>query len=398
MPIDSGPAGSGPPALPRRVHNAAEVRDRHGAAELDLLDRALREGDPLADAVIAEFADRGRAARAALTTGLAEGLDALTDPPPAVAALLRESEAAVAAADPALLERGDLASVGVDPFWSRIAFALGSLVHTYSAPGIAQVLIGTGRLTDGAARRLGETGLWRSNVILPGGLLRGAQGYTDTVQVRLLHAHVRAKALTGGWDTREWGVPINAVDAARTWLDFTIVPFRALERVGIVLTREEEAELYRYWHLVATLVGVDPLFAQRANDHESAAALLDLIDTTNGPPDDAARSLVGALLNALAGPMGKSLGLPDTSVWTLLPALTRIMQGDEAADGLGIAPVEVAPFVPVFAMGNSGTRRWQRAHPDSWRTAMAEYTEYRRTEFAYLPDTEYRSSTAGPGY
>ncbi|GAA3731269.1 hypothetical protein HDA32_005658 [Spinactinospora alkalitolerans] len=382
-------------APPRRLLSAAEVRARHGEAGLDLLAQGLREGDPVADAVIAEFAESGGAARTALGAGLNDGLAALADPPPAVAALLRESEGAVAEADRDLLERGDLASLTVDPFWSRMAFALGSLVHTYSAPGIARVLMGTGKLTEGAARRLGETGLWRGNAILPGGLLRGAPGYVDTVQVRLLHARVRANALKRGWDVEEWGVPINQVDAARTWLDFTVVPFRALERVGIVLTPEEERDLYRYWRHIAALVGVDPRFYLDVHDHASAGALLDLIDGTNAAPDASARALVEALVDALvSGLMGGSLSLPEPSVRTLLAALTRLMQGDEAADALGIERVDVAPFLPLLAMGNSGVRRWQRATPESWRQALAEHTEYRRTEFAHLPGTEYRASMA----
>ncbi|MFC3997290.1 oxygenase MpaB family protein [Nocardiopsis sediminis] len=383
-------------APPRRLINADGVLERHGRERLALLAGGLRTGDPVADAVIAEFAERGATARAALRTGLADGLAAVTDPPPAVAALLAESERSIAGADPGLLERGDVPSITVDPFWSRIGFALASLVHTYSAPGIARVLTGTGRLTGGAAaRRLGETGLWRANAVAPGGLLRGAPGYQDSVQVRLLHARVRARALEGGWDTGAWGVPINQVDTARTWLDFTVVPFRALERVGIHLSEEEERDLYRYWHHVAALIGVDPRFYRDVHDHASAAALLELIDATNAAPDDAARSLVGALLEALAGPMEESLSLPRATADALLAALTRLMQGEEAADALGIERVDVAPFLPLLAMGNAGVRRWQRATPESWRLALAEQVEYRRTEFAGLPGTEYRDHAAG---
>ncbi|MFC4561660.1 oxygenase MpaB family protein [Nocardiopsis mangrovi] len=384
-------------APPRRLINAADVRERHGRERLALLADGLRRGDPVADAVIAEFAEHGAAARTALSTGLADGLGAVTDPPPAVAALLGEAERSIADADTGLLERGDVPSITVDPFWSRIGFALASLVHTYSAPGIARVLIGTGRLTDGAARRLGETGLWRANAVAPGGLLCGAPGYRDSVQVRLLHARVRARALSRGWDTGTWGVPINQVDTARTWLDFTVVPFRALERVGIRLSGDDERDLYRYWHHVAALIGVDPRFYRDVHDHASAAALLEAVDATNAGPDDAARSLVRALLDALAGPMEESLSLPRATVDTLLAALTRVMQGESAADALGIERVDIAPFLPLLAMGNAGVRRWQRATPESWRMALAEQIEYRRTEFAALPGTEYRDHVAGTG-
>ncbi|MDA0566056.1 DUF2236 domain-containing protein [Streptomonospora sp. S1-112] len=382
-----------------RLRDPEAVAARHGAAGPRLLSRGLAMGDPLADAAVAELSGGAAApARAALATGLREGLAALTDPPPAVAALLADAEAAVAAADPALLERGDVASMTVDAFWSRISFALGSLVHTYSAPAIARVLTGTGRLTGDAERRLAETGLWRVNAILPGGLRVGAPGYVDSVQVRLLHARVRAAAQRRGWDTARWGVPVNQVDLARTWLDFTVVPFRALARVGIALTPEEERDLYRYWHTVAALMGVDPDFHAGAADHATAGALLDLLEAANDPPDDHARALVHALIDALAGgQLGSLLGLAEPEARRMLHALTRLMQGDTAADALGIPAEDIAPFVPLIALPNARLREAERATPDSWQRALAAHTAYRRTEFAHLETAQYRTAADGGG-
>lgn len=383
------------PAAPRRRKPTIDGLQHNFCEQpAELLNRGLRTGDPTADAAVAELRSHGSAARRALTTGLESGLATLHDPPPAIAELLRESEGIAAGADPELLERGDTASLGVEPFWSRMAFALGSLVHTYSAPAIARVLAGTGKLTstDTAARRLAETGLWRNNAILPGGLLRGAPGYTATVQVRLLHARVRARALEGGWDTEEWGVPINQVDTARTWLDFTIVPFRALQRLGIDIPAEEERDLYRYWHTIAALLGLSPEFYRDITDHTTASELLELVDATNTPPDTHARTLVEALLGALIhSPLGGAMSMPEPETRRLLVGLTRVMQGDEMADGLGLERVDIAPFLPLLAMGNTGVRRWQRATPESWEQAMAESVEHRRAEFAQLPDTEYRA-------
>ncbi|MBV2362904.1 oxygenase MpaB family protein [Streptomonospora nanhaiensis] len=385
-------------AAPPRVRDPEALARRHGAAGLRLVGAGLQTGDPLADAAAAELADRGWAgpARAALAAGLRDGLAALTDPPPAVAALLADSEAAVAAADPALLDRGDLASMTVDPFWSRMGFALGSLVHTYSSPAIARVLTGTGRLTGDAARRLAETGLWRANAIVPGGLRRGAPGYTDSVHVRLMHARVRASARRRGWDSARWGVPVNQVDLARTWLDFTVVPFRALERVGIVLTPDEERGLYRYWHTVAALMGLDPRFYAEAADHASAGALLDLVESANDAPDDSARALVHALIEALAGGrLGSVLGLEAPAARRMLHALTRLLQGDTAADALGLAAEDIGPFAPLLAVSNARVRELERATPESWERALAGYTAYRRTEFAHLETAEYRAAAAG---
>ncbi|WP_345554929.1 oxygenase MpaB family protein [Streptomonospora halophila] len=384
------------PAAPMRLLEPEQAAREHGESRVALLAEGLRTGDPVADAAFAELSAGGAAARRTFAAGLRDGLASLPEAPDGIAELLRESEEAVAGADRELLERGDVASIAVDPFWSRIALALGSLVHTYSAPAIARVLIGTGKLTESAGRRLGETGLWRTNAILPGGLLRGAPGYVDTVQVRLLHARVRAAAQRRGWDARRWGVPINQADAARTWLDFTVVPFRALEKVGIVLTGDEERDLYRYWRHLGALLGVDPRFCADVVDHASAERVLGLLETANGRPDETAGALVHALLDALAtGPLGSVLPLQGGAVRRLLDALTRLIQGDELADALGLGAEDATPYVPLLAMANARVRRWERANGESWRQALAEHIEYRRGEFAYLPGAEYRDETAG---
>ncbi|WP_052810023.1 oxygenase MpaB family protein [Streptomonospora alba] len=381
--------------LPPRLREPERIAREHGESRLALLAEGLHTGDPVADAAFADLAGGGGAARRTLAAGLSDGLASLEDVPPGIARLLRESEEAVAAADPELLERGDVASIAVDPFWSRIALALGSLVHTYSAPGIARVLLGTGKLTESAGRRLAETALWRTNAILPGGLLRGAPGYADTVQVRLLHARVRAATQRRGWDAERWGVPINQVDAVRTWLDFTIVPFRALEKVGIVLSEEEERDLHRYWRTVAALLGVDPRFSADVVDHASADRLLALVETANDSPDETASALVHALLDALAdGPLGQVLPLQGASVRRLLDALTRLIQGDDLADALGLGAEDPAPYAPLLAMANAQVRRWERANEETWRQALHAHTEFRRGEFAHLPGTEYRDAVA----
>ncbi|MBB6171873.1 hypothetical protein HNR23_001933 [Nocardiopsis mwathae] len=386
------------PSAPARLVNGEEARTAHPTSSIDLVARGLRLGDPVADAVIAELDALGREARATLDAGLRDGLDSLDSPPPAIAALLRECETPPFSVDTDMLTRGDTTSLSVDPFWSTIAFALGSLVHTYSAPGIARVLTGTGKLTATAGRRLAETGLWRTNAILPGGLLRGAQGYIDTVHVRLLHARVRAGALRRGWDSDTWGTPINQTDTARTWLDFTVIPYAALRRVGIATTAQEEAELYRYWAHVAHLLGLDPEWYRDVTDHAGADTLLAAIDATNAAPDDNARRLVEALIDVLAeGPLGKALGMEPAQTRILLAALTRLFQGEATADALGIEPVDAAPFLPVIAMGNARARRWQQFSASSSELALVETVAHRRQEFAGLGRTEYQAQVDPAG-
>ena len=66
--------------------------ERFGAAQADLAAWALTTGDPLADAVVEEVRVGGRTVREALQRGITHGLSALEDPPPAVAALLTDTE------------------------------------------------------------------------------------------------------------------------------------------------------------------------------------------------------------------------------------------------------------------------------------------------------------------
>src|SRR5712692_6817605 len=151
------------------------------------------------------------------------------------------------------------------------------------------------------APRSSPPGMWARQVLMPGGLLRGAPGYQATVQVRLLHARMRSSALKHGWDAAEWGVPISQVDVARTWLDFTLTPFRALTALGIELTQVEQNSLYQYWHYIAYLLGLeDDSFYRDVTDHDSAQELRHLLDLTIGPPDENSRALTAAMVGALA--------------------------------------------------------------------------------------------------
>jgi hypothetical protein len=384
------------PPVPERVVDPAAARVRHGD-RVDLLLRMLRVGDPLADAVIVEFDELGRSARAALQRGLTEGRASVPDAPPAVDALLAEAESVPGWVSPELLDEGDRISLAVPPHWSRLANAGGSLTHTYSSPAMARLLVGTGRLTSTAPRRLAETGLWNASVVLPGGLRRGAPGYVQTVQVRLLHARVRASATAHGWDADRWGVPINQADVARTWLDFTVVPFTLLQGIGYRLTEKEQSRLYRYWWYVGHLLGLDEQFFLGVDDHEKAGELLDLLDSTSAAPDDNSRALVGALFDAATTTLAAVPQSPmDEQGWRdLLHALARQYHGEGTAAALGIPASPVTSMLPLFAAGEAKARLYQLQVPGALRQAEEAGIAARRGLVAALTDsTAYQDHVA----
>src|SRR5258708_22551380 len=200
--------------IPGRVINLAQARVRHGDKAAHMV-QMLGVGDPLADTVIVEMDALGKEGRRILNAGLADGLENLTDGPPAITALLQQVETMPAWVDPDMLGRGEVAALSVSPLWYELCAIGSALVHTYASPAIAKLLTQTGRLTTVAPRRLAETGMWAGQATMPDGLLRGAPGYQATVQVRLLHARIRPRSLKHGWDTAKWGVRVSQMDVAR---------------------------------------------------------------------------------------------------------------------------------------------------------------------------------------
>jgi len=369
-----------------------------GDERLDLLARTIREGDPLADAVTQELDTLGSDGGKILDAGLRNGLATLPTVPPAIEALLRAVETIPAWIDPDILQRRSEAYLSIEPLWqSSIALGLGSLLHTYSDPAIARLLVGTGRLTTMAPRRLRETGLWSTQALLPGGLARGAAGYVATVQVRLLHARVRATNLKRGWDVEKWGVPINQVDTARTWFDFTLVPYRALADLGFDFTEADLHALHALWQYLAYLLGPDPAFYRDVHDHAQAEAMLDVIETTNGPPDDNSHTLVAALIDATVANLMAALKTPPALTVDMAHALARFIHGDVLADALGVHRPEISHLIPLVVHDNQSTRRLQRIVPGAWEQQLEENLAQNRAQVAApSPPTPFQTYFGAP--
>ncbi|MFP5021286.1 oxygenase MpaB family protein [Pseudonocardia phyllosphaerae] len=313
---------------------------RTGKPASDPAARARHTGDPLADAVVAAMRaaapERARELRTELDRGIRHGLASLDDPAPESAALLRSAESLPPDTDPALLDTGALPLFTSPPAVHTLSLSAGALLRTYGSPSIAVLLGTTGRLVDGAARRITETGRWVLCATLPGGLRPGAPGYVATLQVRMLHAHMRALARSRGHDEARHGVPINQIDLARTWLDFTLVSLRAEAAIGFDLTDDEITQVYAYWRVLAHQLGIDPELVGGVTDHTSAARLDALVSRATGPPGPESRVLAGALVGAVAALLHGSLRLPEPVGRRLLQVLARRFHGPVVADALGM--------------------------------------------------------------
>ncbi|MET7991756.1 oxygenase MpaB family protein [Amycolatopsis sp. NPDC005232] len=370
-------------AWPTGRSRRATVEAQFGATRADLIQSALTTGDPLADDVIAEIHDHGRDVRIALNNGIEHGLDSLADPPPAVAALLKHVEATPDYVDDSLLEDASLPFFTKPAAVTAISLSAGALVRSYQSPSISTVLAMTGRLVEGAPRRLYETGQWLNTAMLPGAMRRGARGYVSTLQVRLLHAAMRRLAHDRGYDEAALGAPINQVDMARTWMDFTLTSLTAEQLMGFDITSAEQNSFYRYWWYVGHVMGVEPRLVEGVTNNEEAKRVDDLLQTVTGPLIPESAVLTEASLNSLADRLHTLLKLPEPVALAVLRSLTRRFHGTGVSRELAIPATPLtdkllAAAVPVVAR----SRARLRANPEAWRSATLENVEAARTRVA----------------
>lgn len=390
MPHTSDELLSSPPF---NIINRADIIERFGSDKLALLLEMAAAGDALADSTVFELSQAPVDTQGILDTGIRKGRDNLQSPPDAVGALLEQTETIPQWVDETSIQRGSEAYLSIGSLWLTISLGPGSLAHTYSSPTVAKVLMGTGNLDDRAARRLAETATWEQQALRPGGLIKGSEGYIHTLQVRMLHARVRAGLRKRGWNQAELGMPISQLDMLRTWLDFTYVPFSALEKIGITFDQREFQDLYHMWQLVAHLLGIEPRFYRQVVDQHSAAQLLALIDASCAGPDENSRALTERMLTALGELLQPALGLPEDVTVLLMHAFCRRFHGDEFADKLGAQENWTANLLPIITDANRYQRQLERSDSAVRQRKIAQtLTSFDKAIAALEGKTTYQSS------
>ncbi|MCW2669102.1 MAG: hypothetical protein JWO27_999 [Frankiales bacterium] len=379
-------------AWPRSRGTRSSLIAQFGSERADLAGWALTSGDPLADAVVADVHDGHPEARQAVQLGIRNGLESLDDPPDSVVALLSHTERLPAYADDHLLDHGSAPFFTMPPPVHLISLSAGALIRVYESPSIAAVLTSTGRLVDGAERRIRETGTWVATAMLPGSLRVGQPGYVATLQVRLLHANMRRLVRSRGFDESAYGTPINQVDLARTWMDFTITSLRAEELMGFGLTTSETASLYRCWWLLGHQLGIDARLIEGISSHEQARRVDELLQAVTGPLVADSATLAAATLGSIAGQLHEVLNVPEPIGSRALSALARRFHGDAIADELGIASSGVADAVIARAISVIRSRR-VKARQDSvrWQHNQDKNLAELRAQLAEAEQAQYQT-------
>ncbi|MBM4356683.1 MAG: DUF2236 domain-containing protein [Deltaproteobacteria bacterium] len=348
--------------FPTRFVRIDEARRRHGD-RVERFGALFGEGDPLADAVVAELSSLPRAEREALVDRcLARGLEREAELPSSLAALFRELDHVPFWVDFARIERGAEVVLRAG-LLAGLVLGSYSLVAGYCSPAGNKPLAFSGRLEEDAPRRLAETSRFVEAVIARGGMRRHAPGFACTVKVRLVHASVRRMLeRSPRWHAADWGVPINQVDMAGTILLFSHVLLDGLTRLGFDTSREEREDVLHLWRYVAYLIGVkDEL---RCATEAEAASLWDLLTATQAPPDEDSRSLAKALLDSQV----QSARTPEARAHAerMRPVgytVSRYLLGDDLADRLGYPSAPMVLALPLLAGAHREvTRRARKLH------------------------------------
>ena len=221
------------------------------------------------------------------------------------------------------------------------ALVFAALPMAYAAVHGAEAL---SRVSDFAThhltRRVAETGQMLIDVMGTSDsdcLEPGGQGYATAIGLRLLHGCVRALLTdeSDRWPDRKLGVPLNQEIMVATLMDFTLVTWEAMERMGEDLSTEDRrAHLYT-WSVIGALMGLDacqPGPLSVADAAEIGAALDTQLGETAG-----GRRLMAALLSEMERLMPLGLRkLPRSLVHWLFAAAPAPVR--DVPDMLAVPP------------------------------------------------------------
>ncbi len=298
----------------------------------EFLDAMRQEGDPLADAVVAElFAGGANVVHAVnyLMRDLVENDDLPSRALPQPVRDYFERPLLPDWCDPERLRRGTELFHRYGPLVIMLLTAY-SLPMSYAARKGVQVLGRTERLHSNAKRRIIETAQMIIDIMAPGGLdpaSRG-KGLRSAQKVRLMHATVRHLLRQDpSWDP-DFGLPVNQEDLAGTLGTFSVAVIDGLQRLGVELDADEIDAYMHTWSVVGHVMGVRPELLP--TDHAAGKRQAALIGERHFAACPEGQMMAAALLEMMTAIV------PGTIFDDVPGQFVRFFVGDEVAEILAI--------------------------------------------------------------
>jgi hypothetical protein len=201
-----------------------------------------------------------------------------------------------------------------------------------------------------------ETLRWAANASKPDGMRRNGDGFRLTMEVRYLHASVRAHLVQSKhWDWNDWGLPVGNVDAIYTMGTlFTENVIDALAKVGIKLSPREIDDVVALWRYIGYVMGIpeDINFVDWADLREKSAIACML----EHPADEGCRALMRSLTDYMCEetiegyevlPPFVDQRLDAAQKKRLTYGLMRAWAGDEICDQLNVPDNRLRYLLPA---------------------------------------------------
>lgn len=312
------------------------------------LGEGLMQGDPLADRLVEWMQAQGmNTAMPLFERALHHGIAALPDAAAPLREFFEHTERRPDWLDQTLLERGAAVFQRMG-MTSHYVLRDVALMGGYQAAAFNQTLVLTGALKGGTPRRVAETMKWTIAATRSGALRVGAEGYTTTLHVRLIHALIRRRVQRlPEWDAAHLGLPINQTDMAATWLSFSALLLIGVRAMGMPVTRAEGHAVMHLWKYICWLMGVDACWL--TDDEMEGRRLLYQMFLAQMPPDDTSVQLGQALMNeTLAVPYPWPQPLRARFEQARHLSVTRFFVGRAGMRALGL-PVATPPWYPLLS-------------------------------------------------
>lgn len=313
-------------------------------------------GDPAADALVAYMkrpdVDSAEVRRM-FDLALAEGVSAVENPPQELIDLFREVESVPYWVDLDRLDRAGkyLLSWGID---TAPVFVIGLSV-SYISYQANWVLMRAGDLYKKAAPRAVETLSWLNEVMQPGALLPGGQGYQVTVRLRLTHAFIRS----GVGKRADWPaghLPMHQGLFVAPITLFSLLSVLVAMASGHVPSKNDREAVYHMWRYIAYLIGIEHSLIPADGKDLFRLSRAFLQDGTDLTPENVEEGLqLGKALIDAYGPMlgitGNGLGARAfrTLAKAYVSTIAQMTLGNEMADPLGYSRPSYWLLPPMLA-------------------------------------------------
>ena len=226
-------------------------------------------------------------------------------------------------------------------------------------------------------------------IMLPGSLDAGADGWKLSLRIRLIHAHVRHRLLfSGKWDRARYGAPLNAAHLALASANFSASVLRDASRLGAMLTPRARRGYMKIWHRASRLIGVPGELLFDA-DEQTTRRFAVAAHRYEPPPGPESIEICHALVNAIPAMSGVTEPADARDIARHTYRVSRALLGDPLADALGFPQSRTLGLLPFMRLQRHLTTAAHALSPrrrDDWQAQRTAFL----LDHAVLPTFNFR--------